>query len=72
MPPATDKCGKHEEAIETLKKGQADQWAAIDHLRNRLPVWGTAVISLLTFALGFSLNHAVALVLAQVGAMLPP
>ncbi len=59
MPPAKDKCGEHSKAIAIIEKDQADQWAAIDKLRNRLPVWGTVLISVLTFALGFTLNYAV-------------
>ncbi len=59
MPPEKSKCGEHSEAIATLKRDTADQWAAIDKLRNRPPVWATVVISVLTFALGFTLNYAV-------------
>lgn len=59
MPPEKSKCGEHSKAIENLERDTAAQWAAIDKLRNRLPVWGTLVISLLTFALGFTLNYAV-------------
>lgn len=42
--------------IAQLEKSDADQWTAINALRNRLPVWGTLVVSLLTFLLGFTLN----------------
>lgn len=59
MPPEKSKCGEHSEAIATLKKDQAAQWAAIDKLRNRLPVWATVVFGVITFALGFTLNYAV-------------
>jgi len=59
MPPEKNKCGIHDEAIATLKKDTEAQWAAIEKLRNRLPGWATLVISLLTFALGFSLNYTV-------------
>ncbi len=38
-----------------LEKDKDEQWKAIDRLRNRLPNWATAVISLLTFLLGCSL-----------------
>lgn len=58
MPPEKTVCGEHSKAIEILEKETADQWTAIDKLRNRLPVWAAAVFSLLTFALGFTLNYA--------------
>lgn len=38
-------------AIEKLRDG-------LDSLRNRLPVWATLVISLLTFALGATMTYA--------------
>lgn len=59
MPPEQTKCGIHDEAIANLKHDVASQWEAIDKLRNRLPVWATVVISILTFTLGFTLNYAV-------------
>ena len=59
MPPDKNICGEHTEAIATLKKESEAQWTAIDKLRNRPPIWATAVISILTFALGFTLNYAV-------------
>ncbi len=59
MPPEKTRCGEHGEAIATLKRDTADQWTAIDKLRNRLPIWATVLISVLTFALGFTLNYAV-------------
>ena len=39
--------------IQTLKDSDIKQWAVLDKLQNRLPVWATLVISILTFALGF-------------------
>ncbi len=59
MPPQKDLCGEHGKAIAILERDTASQWAAIDKLRNRLPVWGTVLISVLTFALGFTLNYTV-------------
>lgn len=47
-----ERIGVNEEAIETLKESDKDQWEAINKLRNRLPNWATVVISLLTFLLG--------------------
>lgn len=50
--------------IEHLKESDKSQWGAIRALQNRLPVWATIVISLLTFLLGtavgalyFALNY---------------
>jgi len=44
--------------IKTLKDENEKQWSAIDKLRNRPPVWATAVISLLTFLLGCTITYA--------------
>jgi NO-binding membrane sensor protein with MHYT domain len=44
--------------IENLETSDKEQWAAIDRLQNRLPVWATLLISLLTFALGVALTYA--------------
>ncbi|MBA7608067.1 hypothetical protein ES703_15242 [subsurface metagenome] len=41
-----------------LEKNDEDQWDAINQLRNRLPVWATMIISLLTFLLGCSITYA--------------
>lgn len=54
-------CGVHQEAIETLKKSDTEQWEAINKLRNRPPIWTTAVISLLTFLLGCCVTYATVL-----------
>lgn len=51
-------CDVHSEKIERLEKETEDQWTAINRLRDRLPVWGTVVISLLTFLLGCALTYA--------------
>lgn len=56
-----DKCPAHsgiEKEIEALQGSDRDQWDAINHLRNRLPVWATLLISVLTFALGAALTYA--------------
>ncbi|MBN1807186.1 MAG: hypothetical protein JW837_18210 [Sedimentisphaerales bacterium] len=53
------KCEEHSglvKAIENLEDSDRDQWEAIKKIQNRLPVWATAVISLLTFLLGCSLR----------------
>lgn len=41
-----------EENIRVNRDDHAEMWQAIDGLRNRLPTWATAVISLLTFLCG--------------------
>lgn len=42
----------HTTEIEALKVSDVKQWEAIDQIQNRLPVWATLVISLLTFLCG--------------------
>jgi len=51
----------HDEAIETLKENDEKQWAAIERLQNRLPLWATTLISILTFAIGCVTTYAVML-----------
>lgn len=41
-----------EEDGEANRREREKIWIAIDKLQNRLPVWATAVISLLTFLCG--------------------
>lgn len=45
-------CSGLQADIVTLKESDRDQWTAINALRNRLPLWATGVISLLTFICG--------------------
>ena len=55
-----EECKKHsgmESDIKTLQKDTTEQWTAINLLRNRLPLWATIVISLLTFLLGISVKY---------------
>lgn len=52
-------CDVHTSKIDRLEKETEDQWTAINKLRDRLPVWATISISLLTFLLGCSLTYAV-------------
>lgn len=62
-------CGVHESKIDRLEKETEEQWTAINKLRDRLPVWATIVISLLTFLLGSALTYAALVVrLANVAA----
>jgi len=56
-----DFCREHSRLateIENLKENNKEQWTAINKLRNRLPTWATAAISLLTFLLGCSVTYA--------------
>jgi len=47
--------------VAGLHESDERQWTAIDQLRNRLPLWATTVISLLTFCVGVLLTVAVQL-----------
>lgn len=47
-----------ETQLENLENDTKQQWTAINQLRNRLPVWATIVISLLTFLLGATATYA--------------
>jgi len=51
----------HAEAIGTLKESDEKQWKAIEKLQNRLPLWATTTISILTFAIGCVSTYAVML-----------
>ncbi len=54
-----ERIGITETEINTLKVSDENQWKAIDKLQNRLPAYGTIVISVLTFFLGCSTTYAV-------------
>jgi len=70
--PATN-CGvgiDNRRRIIVLEKSQDDQWSALEHLRahtdeamdklrNRLPVWATLVMSILTGIVGVLLSLAI-------------
>ena len=47
-----------EQKLKNLENDTKEQWTAINQLRNRLPVWATLVISLLTFLLGATATYA--------------
>jgi hypothetical protein len=56
-----DECKLHSglrTQIDNLKESDVRQWEVITKLQNRLPVWATVVISLLTFLLGCALTYA--------------
>ncbi len=50
-----------ETEITALKESDDKQWSAIEKLQNRLPIWATTVISLLTFFVGCTTTYAVML-----------
>ena len=55
------RCAEHSgfvARVGKLETENTEQWVAINHIRNRPPVWATATISLLTFMLGASLTYA--------------
>lgn len=56
-----ERIGINETQIDTLKESDIKQWAAIEKLRNRLPIWATTLISLLTFFMGCTTTYAVML-----------
>ncbi len=47
-----ERVGITETEIDNLQKSDNRQWEILEKLQNRLPVWATVVISLLTFLLG--------------------
>lgn len=51
-------CNVHASKIDRLEKETEEQWTAINKLRDRLPVWATVAMSLLTFLLGCALTYA--------------
>jgi len=51
-------CSGIQADLRFVKEENGKQWLAIDALRNRLPVWATAVISLMTFLCGVLLTLA--------------
>jgi len=56
-----ERIGITENDIETLKDSDVKQWATIEKLRNRLPIWATTLISLLTFSIGCTITYSVML-----------
>ena len=60
-PATNERLGVNEEAIRALRHSDNEQWEAIRKLQNRLPIWATTLISVLTFALGCVSTYAVML-----------
>jgi NO-binding membrane sensor protein with MHYT domain len=61
MSASTEFCSLHSGTLarlDNVEEDNRDQWEAIKNLQNRLPVWATMLISLLTFALGVTLTYA--------------
>ena len=56
-----ERVGIVETEVDTLKESDVKQWAAIEKLRNRLPIWATTLISLLTFFIGCTTTYAIML-----------
>ncbi len=56
-----ERIGINETEIETLKESDTKQWSAIEKLRNRLPIWATTIISLLTFFIGCLITYVMML-----------
>jgi NO-binding membrane sensor protein with MHYT domain len=56
-----ERIGVNEAEIKTLKDSDERQWLAIEKLQNRLPIWATTVISLLTFFVGCTVTYAIML-----------
>lgn len=56
-----------EERVSKVETETEKQWKVLDQLRNRLPVWATIVISLLTFLLGASITYATFVVKVAAG-----
>ena len=57
-PTTPERVGVNEEAIRHLEQSDKEQWEAIQRLQNRLPLWATTLIGVLTFALGWVTNYA--------------
>ncbi len=54
-------CKQHSGLVQMITDVKADtskQWDEINHIKNRPPVWCTAVIALLSGALGSILTYA--------------
>jgi hypothetical protein len=50
-----EKCGRHSADISNLQDSDKRQWALIERIQNRLPVWATFVFGILTLAIGWLL-----------------
>lgn len=57
--------GIMESRITAIEKDDVRQWIAIDKIRNRPPCWAVAIISFLTFLVGFLLTFAIIMIRSQ-------
>ena len=56
-----DTCKEHSgllQKIDDVKDDTTKQWDEINHIRNRQPIWCTAVIAVLSASLGSVLTYA--------------
>ena len=44
--------------VDRLEQDSGDQWTAINSLRNRLPVWATVVMMVLSAMIGSAFTYA--------------
>ena len=56
-----ERIGINETEIESLKDSDIRQWALIEKIQNRPPLWATAIMSFMTFLLGCSLTYIIML-----------
>ena len=56
-----ERIGINETEIESLKDSDVRQWALIEKIQNRPPLWATTIMSFMTFLLGCSLTYIVML-----------
>ena len=57
----TEECKLHSGVmsdVKSLKDSDIMQWKAIERLQNRLPIWATAIISLLSAVTASALTYA--------------
>jgi hypothetical protein len=50
------KCGQHDADISNLKASDERQWALLEKIQDRLPVWATFAFGVLTLLIGWLLN----------------
>lgn len=59
MTEETEECKAHsgfEARLSIVEDDTEKQWTVLDKLRNRPPIWCTAVIALLTGVIGYLIN----------------
>ena len=48
----------NETEIKNLRQSDLDQWTAINQLRNRLPLWATVILMVMSGLVGSALTYA--------------